>query len=48
MLQVSRNNLEFGQLKNALVNAYYPVNKGGVGGGGQFVSAFGHQSSCVI
>ncbi|XP_022982341.1 ATP-dependent zinc metalloprotease FTSH 4, mitochondrial [Cucurbita maxima] len=31
--RVSRNNSEFGQLKNALINAYYPVNKGGVGGG---------------
>lgn len=31
--RVSRNNLELGQLKNALINTYLPVDKGGVGGG---------------
>lgn len=48
-LQVSRNNLEFGQLKNALINTYLPLNQGGVGsGGGKFISAFAHQSPCVL
>ena len=47
MLQVSRNNLEFGQLKNALINTYLPVNRGGVGGGGKFVFAFAHQTPLV-
>lgn len=38
LLQVSRNSLEFGQLKNALVNTNFPLNKGGFGGGGEFIS----------